>query len=85
MSLWPEAWLDPPFKAEINTQIQSYFEINDGTASNKLIEWDAMQVVIRGHCLKSTWEVKSSLNKDIKNLEEQLRIIEIEAIRDPSR
>ena len=36
--LRPEALLDSLFKVEIKTQIQNYFEANEGTASNKLIE-----------------------------------------------
>ena len=44
-----------------------------------------MKVVVRGHCIKTNWGVKSSLTRDIEKLEERLRELENEAIRDPAK
>ena len=40
---------------------------------------------MRGHCLKSSWGVKTSLTNDINKLEGQLRTLEIAADGNPTR
>ena len=83
--LRPEALNEPPFKVAIGEQVVNYFELNGGSTEFRRTEWDAMKVVLRGHCMKTVWGVKTTLLGEMAELEARLRIVEVQASSHPER
>ena len=80
--LQPAVLTDPVFKDQLETHITEYFENNDGTASNTLVEWEAFKVVTRGFCMGKTVGIRRELEKGLTKTEDQIRALEIEIVAD---
>ncbi|KAJ1136101.1 hypothetical protein NDU88_002519 [Pleurodeles waltl] len=71
-----EALHDPAFIDALRTALKQYWESNTGTTNLRATEWDAHKVVIRGHCISTTWGVRRTLHAEVSKLEEKLRALE---------
>ena len=83
--LRPEALQDPPFRAELGEQLVQYFEVNEGTATNAIVEWESYKVATRGFCMGKTVGIRRELEKRLRKVEDQLRTLEKEMVLDSSK
>ncbi|KAJ1168816.1 hypothetical protein NDU88_000729 [Pleurodeles waltl] len=74
--LQAEALHDPAFTDSLRTALKQYWELNTGTTKSRAMEWDAHKVVIRGHCISTTWGVRRTLHAEDSKLEKKLRVLE---------
>ena len=73
--LWrfsPVTLEDAPFREELREAIVRYFEDNKGKASDCTVEWEALKVVIRGHCIEKTVGIRKELKKELLGAENKL-------------
>ena len=75
-----EALLDVPYRAAIGIHLTQYFESNEATGNSSGLEWDAMKVVMRGHCIKTSWGTRHILQRSVLNMETQIRKLEQEVV-----
>ncbi|KAJ1150821.1 hypothetical protein NDU88_003610 [Pleurodeles waltl] len=63
---------DAAFRASLSAVIPENFELNDGTASSSLVEWDTFKVFVRGHCLGTQCNQRRSIERDLTRVERVL-------------
>lgn len=49
-----ELLLLEPLESDLEKELTSYFDLNDGCGVNVTLVWDAMKAVIRGKCISMT-------------------------------
>ena len=67
--LQPSALTDPIFSEAVVTHIVEYFNINEGTSSGAINEWEAFKVVLRGFCMGKAVGIKKELEKALGTTE----------------
>ena len=79
--LWrmrPEALADPIYASMVDDTLTNYFRNNwgtTGTTGTRGVEWEALTVVLRGECLKTTYGLEkriASHEKVLAKLEREL-------------
>ena len=53
------------FKSTIGEAKSSYFDMNSGTATSGLTEWDAFKVVLRGQCIGVQWNMCKQMEEEL--------------------
>ncbi|KAJ1195668.1 hypothetical protein NDU88_004936 [Pleurodeles waltl] len=67
---------DKTYRNSLRGHINTYFEINEGTASDVGTEWDSFRVVLRVHAIKTNFGVEKLLRKELQELETKMRYYE---------
>lgn len=70
------ALMDSAFAADIAAEIDSYFQLNEGTVESSSTLWEAFKVVIRGSCISKQSGVLKSIRITLTSLEHDLKLLE---------
>ncbi|KAJ1107247.1 hypothetical protein NDU88_004640 [Pleurodeles waltl] len=77
--LWhlrPDILCDPECKKDLQSVLDAYLHTNWGTAITRGLEWEALQVVIRGERLSKTYGIRQHLDRELTQQEEVLAAIQ---------
>ncbi|KAJ1203575.1 hypothetical protein NDU88_007360 [Pleurodeles waltl] len=70
--LHPAALEDYVYRTALLQRLTEYLTLNPGSASSRGIKWEALKVVVRGHCLGQTVGIRRNLERDVSHLEDDL-------------
>ena len=78
--LQPATLADPVFRDSLETHIIEYFEANEGTAVNTIVEWEAFKAVTRGICIGKTVGIRRQIEIKLIKMENQLKELQTEMV-----
>lgn len=81
--LQPQLLEDAPFRLALSSTITHYLNENWNTATTRLIEWDALKVVIRGAAIGQVVGARQEIHKQLIDTEQKLNTLERESLTDP--
>ncbi|KAJ1175197.1 hypothetical protein NDU88_000488 [Pleurodeles waltl] len=77
--LQPAVLEDHALRAEKAETLTHYFAESWGTSTSKLMDWEAMKVVLRGHFIRAVVGARATTDKDLTQVEASLKPLETAA------
>ncbi|KAJ1157571.1 hypothetical protein NDU88_010277 [Pleurodeles waltl] len=81
----PTQLVDTAFRSNVNAIIEEYFTMYEGTASKRLVDWEAFKVVVRGAAIKTSMGAIRRILWELTNIETQMGSLKWETTDDPNR
>ena len=75
--LQKEALEDSVFREDLRGEIRNYLGENWNTTETRATEWEALKVVVRGHCIGKSVQIRRMLDKELVEIEDKMRIEEL--------
>ncbi|KAJ1105533.1 hypothetical protein NDU88_002938 [Pleurodeles waltl] len=80
--LQPSALEDAVFWEALSVMVPEFCSCNEGTATQREVEWEALKVGVQGHSMGQMVGIKQTLEKDLLHLEDRLHVLDNDRVHE---